>query len=325
MLAGVLTVLGGIGYKLIEGWSWGESFYMVFITLSTVGFSEVEPLSAVGRIWTVMLIVAGVGTIGYLVAGVFELLMEGSIYGFRRQKRMENLIAQLLGHTIICGYGRVGRQVVKDFQAAGKEIVVVDAIDPEGRLEAQGIPHVVGKAESESTLQAAGIERAAGIVAAVDSDTENVFITLTARQLNPEIRVIARASDSDTARKLKLVGAERVVSPYVASGKRMAHLALRPHAVDFFDVLSDPLRELQVEMHEIEITAGSQLAGRTLRDLDLRGTTGTIAVALRTGTHTALNPDPDVRMEVGSRLVAMGTAEQCARLEELNQPQAAEG
>ena len=121
-----------------------------------MGFSEVEPLSPVGRVWTVLLIVAGVGTIGYLVAGVFELLMEGSIYGFRRQKRMENHIAQLQGHTIICGYGRVGRQVVKDFLAAEKDIVVVDAVDPEGRLEAQGIPHVVGKAENESTLQAAG-------------------------------------------------------------------------------------------------------------------------------------------------------------------------
>ncbi len=318
-LATSLTLFGGIGFRVIEGWGWIDSFYMVFITLSTVGFSEVHPLSSAGQLWTLVLIIGGVGTIGYLVARLFEVLMEGSLNGLRRYRQMRKYIESVEGHTIICGFGRVGRQVVSDFLKAQKSIVVVDAADTSEDLAALDVPHVIGSAQDESVLIEAGIERAAGLVSAVDSDTVNVFITLTARQLNPDLRIIARASNNDTAKKLKLVGAERVVSPYIASGRRMAHLALRPQAVDFFDVLSDPVRELQVEMHEIEIGADSQLAGRTLRDVDLRRTTGTIAVALRNGGEIEVNPDPDARMEVGCRLVAMGTAEQCSKLEALNQ------
>jgi voltage-gated potassium channel len=307
---------------MIEGWSWADSFYMVFITLSTVGFSEVHTLSAGGRLWTVLLIVGGVGAMGYLVARLFEAIMEGSLHGLRRQRRMQKHIESVVGHTIICGFGRVGRQVVRDFVQNGSDIVVVDAADTSEELKRLSIPHIIGRAEDEEVLLAAGIERAAVLVSAVDSDTVNVFITLTARQLNPKLRIIARASDSDTAKKLQLVGAERVVSPFVASGRRMAHLALRPQAVEFFDVLSDPVQGLRVEMLEIEIGPESKLAGRTLRDVDLRRSTGTIAVALRSEGSIHVNPDPDARMEVGARLVAMGTAEQCAKLEALNQPDA---
>lgn len=231
---------------------------------------------------------------------------------------MNKRIDQLQGHYVVCGFGRVGQQVVENFLAAGVQVVVIDREDREGRLEDGEIPFVLGEAEDEAALVRAGIERAAGLVACVDSDTENVFITLTARQLNPRLRVIGRASTEETARKLQLVGAERVVSPYVASGRRMAHLALRPHAVDFFDTLSNPLEGLDVEVHQIEIGEGSSLAGRSLKDLDMRNTTGVIVVAVRRGESIELNPDPDVVLEPGSHLMALGTRSQIARLEELN-------
>ena len=318
-LAAVLTLLGAYGYRQIEGWTWAESFYMVFITLSTVGFSEVHPLSPMGRLWTIFLVVGGVTLVGFTAARAIELLTEGSLYGYRRQRRMNKRIASLRDHFVVCGFGRVGRQVVDNFLATGRPIVVVDRDEQNAEsLRERDIPHVVGNAEDESVLREAGIERAAGLVSAVDSDTENVFITLSARQLNPNLRVIARASNQATARKLELVGAERVVSPYVASGRRMAHLALRPHAVDFFDVLSDPLDGLKVEVHEMEIAAESRLAGRSLREIDLRRSTGVIVVALRKGGEIQLNPDPDAVLDPGSRLLALGTVEQCARLSELN-------
>jgi voltage-gated potassium channel len=313
-----LSSAGATGYRIIEGWTWADCFYMVFITLSTVGFSEVHPLSTEGRVWTILLVVVGVGTLGFLAGRAIELVTEGSLHGYRRRRRMESRIQSITGHYIICGYGRVGRQVVADFEAARRPFVVIDREDSTGELRARNIPHLMGNAEEESVLRAAGIERAAGLVAAVDSDTENVFITLTAKVLNPSLRVIARASNAETARKLELVGAERVVSPYVASGKRMAHMALRPHAVDFFDLVSTPLQELSVEMQELEISAEGGLAGRSLRELDLRRSTGIIVVALRNEDKVQLNPDPDAVLKPGGRMTVLGTSEQCGRLQELN-------
>ncbi len=316
-MATALAVLGAAGYHYFEGWSWSDSFYMVFITLSTVGFSEVHPLDAIGRLWTILLVLLGVTLVGYTATRVAELVTEGSLHGYRRQRRMQKEISQLQGHFIVCGFGRVGQQVVRDFQAAGQAIVVIDRDDSAERLSGAGLLYVVGNAEDEETLRSAGIDRARGLVAAVDSDTENVFITLTAKQMNPRLRVIARASEEPTGRKLELVGAERVVSPYVASGRRMAHLALRPRAVDFFDRLSDPFSGLQVEVHEVEIEEGSPFAGRSLKEIDLRRTSGVVVVALRIGGQIELNPDPDRILEVGSALLAIGTPEQCSKLEQM--------
>ncbi len=316
--AGALTLVGAWGYNRLEGWSWSDSFYMVFITLSTVGFSEVHPLGPAGRAWTIFLVVSGVTLVGYTATRAIEFFTDVDLIENRRRKRMNKRIEQLHDHYVVCGFGRVGQQVVEHFLAAGQQVVVIDREDREGRLEAGDVPYVLGDAENESSLEQAGIERAAGLVAAVDSDTENVFITLTARQLNPRLRVIGRASNTETARKLQLVGAERVVSPYVASGRRMAHLALRPHAVDFFDVLSDPLQGLNVEVHEMEIGTDSPLAGRSMKDSDLRRSTGVIVVALRRAGEIELNPDPDRVLEPGSHLIALGTADQIGRLHALN-------
>ena len=315
-LAILLTLVGAEGYHLIEGWAWLDSIYMVVITLSTVGFGEVHEMSTAGRVWTILILVSGVALVGYTAARGIEIFTEGTFHGYRRSRNMQKQIDQMRDHFIVCGWGRVGRQVTEDLLRSDHPIVVIERDDPEGTLDASGIPFVHGNAEQEAVLQAAGIERARVLIACVDGDTQNVFITLTARQMNPTLRIIARASDPEAARKLQLVGAERVVSPYLASGRRMSHLALRPQAVDFFDTLSDPLEDIGVEMHEVIIPEGSPVAGRSLKELDLRRHTGAIVVALRAAGQIQLNPDPDAVIAPGASMIALGTAAQCGALEE---------
>jgi voltage-gated potassium channel len=314
-LASILTAVGAEGYHLIEGWAWMDSVYMVVITLSTVGFGEVHELSPAGRLWTVLILVSGVSLVGYTAARAIEFFTEVSIHGYRRSRKMQKQIDRMDGHIIVCGWGRVGRQVTDDLARANHPVVVIEREVGDAALELSGIPHVQGNAEQEAVLEAAGIARARVLISCVDSDTQNVFITLTARQMNPGLSVIARASEPEAARKLQLVGAERVVSPYLASGRRMSHLALRPQAVDFFDTLSDPLGDIGVEMHECAITAESPLAGRSLRDIDLRRSTGVIVVALRHAGQIQLNPDPDAVIAAGASLLALGTEKQCGALE----------
>lgn len=322
LLIATVNWVGAVGYRLIEGWSWLDSFYMVLITLSTVGYGEVQPLSTAGRIWTFFVIGAGVGMVGYAVSIGIEFILEGNFTGIRRKRRMAKHIADMKDHYIICGYGRVGRQVTEAFRSNGKDVVVIEQEDMTEVLDRHNIPHIVASAQDESALFEAGIERAASLVAAVDSDTENVFITLTARVLNPKIRVIARASNADAVRKLMLVGANRVVSPYVESGRRMAQLALTPGAVDFFEFLLDPNEDLAVEMHQVEITPGSALDGKTLRELDLSVQTGVMVVAVRSGAGSQLNPDPSVQVQHGDMLLVLGSREQCAAVDAMNMPAA---
>ena len=316
-LASVLTAVGAEGYHLIEGWAWMDSVYMVVITLSTVGFGEVHEMSPAGRLWTILILISGVSLVGYTAARAIEFFTEVSVHGYRRSRKMQKRIDRMNGHIIVCGWGRVGRQVTDDLERANHPVVVIEREDADHSLEQSGIAHVQGNAEQEAILEAAGITRARVLISCVDGDTQNVFITLTARQMNPGLRIIARASDPEAARKLQLVGAERVVSPYLASGRRMSHLALRPQAVDFFDTLSDPLSDIGVEMHEVVINEDSPLAGRSLRDIDLRRSTGVIVVALREAGQIQLNPDPDAVIAPGSGLLALGTEEQCGALERL--------
>jgi voltage-gated potassium channel len=314
---GAVTVVGALGYRALEGWTWSDSFYMVFITLTTVGFGEVHPLSGAGRAWTVVLLAGGIGVVAYTAALAVDFIVEGRMTGLRRRRRMDRRIQSMEDHIIICGYGRVGRQIAEDIRAAGRSFVVVERDEPVHEMA--DIPHVVGNAEEEATLRAAGIERAAGLVAAVDSDLMNVFITLTAKSLNPAVRVIARAGQPDSVRKLKQVGANRVVSPYTTSAQRMAHLALNPGTVDFYELVSDPSTGLHIQIQQIEVAAGSQLAGHSLRELDLRRSTGVLVVAVRIAARTELNPDPGLVLEAGSILLVLGGREQFEKLESMNQ------
>ena len=232
-----IIVIGLAGYTFIEGWSFLEAAYMLVITLFTVGYGEVHQLSTFGLILTMAIIVSGVGTAIYAVGQFGEMIVEGQIFGYRRRKRMEKKIKDMKNHYIICGFGRVGHQVAQEFEAVNMPYVVID-IKPEtaDELDPKGIPYIIGDTTTNGKLEDAGIKRARGLVACADSDMENVFVTLSARSANRDVYIVARASGKDAEDKLKLAGANRVISPYFISGRRMFALATRPVASDFLDI-----------------------------------------------------------------------------------------
>ena len=222
VLAAVL-LSSTVGYMLLESFTVLEALYMVIITLSTVGYGEVRELSTAGRILTLCLIVGGVGTVGFVLGRLLDFMMERRVGGSARRRKMQKILGELRDHFIICGFGRVGRQITEEFREHGVPFAVIDN-NPESieELAMSEIPHVAGEVANDDILEEAGIRRAKGLVAAVDSDAENVFVTLTARVLNPSLFIVARASEPETEAKLKKAGANRVVSPYVIGGRRMA-------------------------------------------------------------------------------------------------------
>ncbi|MCU0641870.1 MAG: potassium channel family protein [Candidatus Margulisbacteria bacterium] len=223
-----IVVIGVGGYIRLEGWNWIDALYMVTITLSTVGFREVHDLSPLGRLFTIGIIVTGVSTALYAAGQLIEIVLEGQIIGYRRRKKMMSTIRDLKDHYIICGFGRVGHQTALELSQAGVPCVVIDN-KPEValELEPQGIPHLLGDITSDAILKEAGIMTAKGLIASADSDTANVFVTLSARVLNPELYIIARAGYPDAEEKLKKAGANRVISPYLTAGKHMAEIAVK--------------------------------------------------------------------------------------------------
>ncbi|MCX5750070.1 MAG: NAD-binding protein [Candidatus Saganbacteria bacterium] len=312
----LLMVFGVLGYVFIEKAPFLDALYMVVITLSTVGFREVVPLNSLGKILTMILILCGVGTMIYTLGQLGEMIMEGQLIGFRRRKRMEKQISDLKDHYIICGFGRVGHQAAEAFKRDGIPYVVIDSKeDTEQELEPRGIPYIVGEINSDENLEKAGIKRAKGLIACADSDASNVFVTITARVLNPNILVIARASSLESRNILKKAGANQVVSPYVISGRRMAALAVRPVSVEFLDTFIHG-GDIDLEIEEFNVDGNSKLTGKSLKDLDIRGKTGaTILAVKRKSGKFDLQPSGATTVEEGDILVGLGTEEQLKLLE----------
>jgi len=314
----VIATVGVTGYTLIEGWSLLEAAYMLVITLFTVGFGEVHPLSAAGKVLTMLIIVSGVGTAIYAVGQIGEIIVEGQIFGYRRRKRMERKIREMKDHYIICGFGRVGHQVAEEFEAAKRPYVVIDTkTETADELEPKGIPYVVGDVTSDKNLEEAGIKKAKGLIASADSDTANVFVTLAARALNPEIYVVARAGDVDAGEKLKMAGANRVISPYFISGRRMAALAIRPVASDFLDMVMHG-EHLEFSLREITIPDRSPMIDKSLADAEIRQKSGATVLAIRKPDGGFnLQPLAMSKIEKGDILVVIGTQEQLELLEKM--------
>ncbi|MEE8638239.1 MAG: potassium channel protein [Candidatus Margulisiibacteriota bacterium] len=314
----IILAVGVAGYTLIEGWSFLEATYMVVITLFTVGFKEVHELSALGRILTMIIIVSGVGTALYAVGQIGEIIVEGQIFGYRRRKRMERKIKEMKDHYIICGFGRVGHQVAEEFANAGMPYVVIDT-KPEtaDELEPRGIPYVVGDVTSDKNLEEAGIKRAKGLIASADSDTANVFVTLAARALNRDLYVVARSSDIDAGEKLKMAGANRVISPYFISGRRMAALAIRPVASDFLDTVMHG-EHLEFSLREIIVPDKSPLINKSLEDAKIRQKSGATVLAIRKPDGGFnLQPLAMSKIEKGDILVVIGAQEQLELLHKM--------
>lgn len=299
---------------LIEGWSSIDAIYMTMITISTVGYGEVNPLSPSGRVFSIFLIAGGVGGGLFVLTAFIQYIIEGRLGLTRRRRQMKAKIAKLKDHFILCGYGRVGEEIAHTFSEEGIPFVVIDSRqDNFATAEEQGYLCLLGDATSDKVLTEAGIERARGLVAAVGSDADNTYITLSARGLRPNLFIEARASNKEAETKLKRAGADRVVSPSSIGARRMAMLALRPAVVDFIDtVIYRRGRELQLE--NIAIEGNSPLVGLTIETIHHRVKTTVLAISKKSGKLLA-NPPIDTTIEAGDRLIVMGTPKELTAME----------
>jgi voltage-gated potassium channel len=298
-LAGVLAY-GVAGYMALEGWSLVDALYMTVTTLTTVGFTEARPLDASGRLFTVSVIVLGVGLALVTISMIASLIVAGE-FGVRgRRRRMDRRIEQMRDHHIVCAYGRVGRAVVRELTAAGTRFVVVDPKEElRPRLEADGLAYLIEDPTLEPVLRKAGVDRARALVCAVDSDATNVYITLTARSLNPDLLIVARASEPGSVERLERAGADHVVSPFVSSGRHMARMVLEPDLVDAFEAGSSSGRAIMVEERLVE--DDSALAGSSLREIPL----SVLAIRRADGTLVP-SPRPDTVLVSGDVVLVLG-------------------
>jgi voltage-gated potassium channel len=310
----LLLSLGTVGFAVTEHTSVGFSFLWALDTVATVG-SIPEPRNTGAQVVKVLLIVFGVGTLFYALIAVTEFFVAGQLSGLLEARRMQRRIDELADHYVICSFGRVGRQVARDLRAAGARFVVIDS-NPDNRdvAEAIDVPYILGEPSDDETLRRAGIARAKGILACVDSDAENIFIALTARELRSDLRIVARASREEAEKKLLRAGADRVISPYKSSGTEMARLALHPQVSGAVDMASAEYR-----MEEIEVIQGCQGAGRTIGEV--RGS-ALIAALRRPDGAVQVSPPSEVVLGTGDVLVALGTSRTMDRLEGLFQPAA---
>lgn len=318
LLVLVILLFGTIGYWLIEGWSIFNAFYMTVITISTVGFGEVDPLSMTGRLLTLFLIIAGVGTIIFALSTLIEFLVEGHFTGLVGRKRMEKKIEKLRGHYIVCGFGRVGEQIAKELLRANVPVVVID-VNPDKltKCRQEGLLHIAGDASEDEVLETAGVKRAKGLIAVVDNDADNIFVTLSAKGLNHQIFVVARAELEGSEPKLKKAGADRVVSPIAIGGRRMAALLLKPLVCDYLDVVAHG-EDIEFQLEESELGQKSALVDMSIKDAGVRDKTGVLIMAIKkTSGEIVTNPSSSERIQVGDRLVVMGTKEQLAEWHDL--------
>ncbi len=307
-LVGIALVLlfGTIGYSLVEGWNLQDSFYMTVITISTVGITEVHPLSDAGRMFTTLLIFVGVGVMAYCLTRLAEFMFQRSITNVLGRRTMMKKIAQMKQHAIICGHGRTGSRVVAELLAANKSFVVIEENEDEiKRLDELGIPHIVGDATEEDTLESARISEADALVAALDSDAENLFLTLTASGLCSNLRVIARVHDPDNTRKFHKAGAHRVVSPISTGANQIAQLLTRPSVVDLVELVTND-KSIALQVFEYTIDEESDMLGKTLSEARVRQTLGSMVIAVKhsDGT-TAFDPGPETRLNLDDVLVAI--------------------
>jgi len=309
--AGFLALVfagGTIGYRLIERADWWDSFYMTVITLTTVGYREVFPLSRLGEVFTVVLLFAGLGLILLVAMEIGRTVLEGELREVFGQVRRSRMIENISGHEIVCGFGRMGQAVVEELRRAHRNVVVVESnAEKVQRLKAADVPVVAGDATTEAALRSAGIERARGLVACLNDDAHNVYTVLTARSLNPELFIVARAGEEGAEARIMRAGANRVVSPYRHGGMRLAHVLMKPTVVDFLDVSLGRAGELGLELQQLVLPETAPLVGKTLAEAELRRRWKVGVVAVQRGDTIFPNPEVDFAFSGGDVLVILGT------------------
>ena len=302
----LVMTIGTAGYRIIEGVPLLDALYMTTITVTTIGFQEVFPLSTAGRIFTLFVAFAGVGVILLVASELGRVVVEADLqrfFGLRRDLRMAR---KLNNHIVVCGYGRMGRAVVEVLRQREVDFVVIEAKTEHcNRLEAARIPVIQGDATEQAVQKAANVASAKTLIACLADDAHNVFAILLARQLNPSVSIIARAVEEESEERLRLAGADKVLNPYRLGGVRLAYTALKPTVMDFVEA-SVSGATLELELAEVVVHPSSELAGKTLAGADVRRRFGIIVVALKRGEESTFNPPPDTRVEAGDVLVALG-------------------
>ena len=315
ILLSTIVLTGTVGYMLIEGWSAWDSLYMTVISLTTVGYREVHPMSRAGEAFTMFVLVGGVGTVLYSFTLIGARVIEGTLHNPWERRRTTRMLDKLENHFIVCGYGRIGSIIVQEFEQQQVPHVVVER-DPERvrTLHESGHLVVEGDASSEDVLRKAGVARARGLIAAVSTDAENVYTILSARLMQPTLFIIGRAESDESGKKLKRAGADRVISPYRIGGLHMAQLALRPAVVEFVQ-LATSSGFLELSMEQIEVRAEGPLVGQSLVGANLRQRFGVIVVGIRRASgKMEFNPAPDALMAAGDHLVLLGPNDRLGQL-----------
>lgn len=315
LIAG-LIFLGTIGYVMVEGWSAFDSLYMTIITITTVGYGEVHPLSNSGRVFTLFLIVGGVGTILYALNNAARILIEGELQDMVGRRKVEKKIKGLKDHYIVCGYGRMGKVICKELHEQESQFVVIEKehIDTDS---ADSILFISGDATRDEVLREAGIERATGLISVLPTDAENLYVVLSARVLNPELNIVARAGEEGSEQKLLRAGADRVVSPYHIGGLRIAHSVLKPAVVDFIEFATRS-GNIDLRMEEVYVREGSRITGMTLDECGIGRELGIIIVAIKeSGGEMRFNPTFKTTIKAGDILIALGERAKLKVLEDM--------
>ncbi len=307
IMLGLVLLIGTAGYVVIEGWQILDAIYMTVITITTVGYGEVRTVSPTGRVFTLALICMGMGIIAYTLGMVAQVMVELQVRSILGRKRLGLKIKSIKNHYILCGYGRIGRIISHELKASRIPLLVIDS-NPDSKqgLEQQDIPYIIDDATNEDVLVEAGIERAKGLISVVLSDADNLFITMTARGLNPGLFILARAEEEKSHKKLLRAGANRVVLPYLIGGQKMAHTITKPAVTDFLELTIHD-KDIELEMGELLVKDRSRLKGVTLADSGIRQEMNVIIVAIRKENgEMAFNPSSETRIETGDTLIALG-------------------
>lgn len=318
-----LIALGTLGYMEIEQWYPLDALYMAIITLTTVGFAEVQPLSHTGKLFTIAYIILGIGSAGFAITTLFTYLFEGPMMKTFKERRMNLFKKRLQKHPIICGYGPIGREVVQEFNRAKiRHMLISKQIVSEVEKFSDYTLVISGDAQDEEILKAAKIDEAQSLIAVLDDDAANLFLVMTARQLNPSIKIIAEATTEGAIKKLKRAGADVVITPYQIAGKRIVESILKPTLTHFLDIVSDKDSPTAVKIEEYTIPANSSLIGKNLRDSNIGQKTGAIILAIvdRNGTVRSNSQErislASIALQDGDSLIAIGNEEQLRQLED---------
>lgn len=317
----IMLGLGTAGFKLLTDWTWFESFYFTLITITTIGYGEPPSMTDEIRYFSTFLIILGVGSLGYALSVVVQSVISSEVIGSLGKRRMMKALKDLNSHYIVCGAGRVGRRVSQEITAHGMDCVIIEYDEGKAELlSEQGYRVMLGDATSEETLKNAGIERAQGLVCAVASDPENLYITLTARDLNKNLFIVARANEESALPRLTRAGADRVVSPVITGSHQMSQMLLKPAVADFIE-LATMAEELSLEIEQVEIEPDSAMIGRSLKDAQIHTQYDVMVIAIkRVDAQMIFNPAAETTIQAQDALIVLGSHDNMERLEKEANP-----